>query len=390
MKILYLHQYYNTNSSNGGTRSYEFAKYLSGNGFKINVITGTELDNQYDEVRDEVYVYSTSTKYSNKMAKWRRIFAFFDYIIKALIKGLKTKNVDIVFATSTPLTIGIPAVLLSKLLRKKLIFEVRDVWPDVPIELGYIKNKFAVRVLKKLEFWIYKNSKHIIVLSEGMYQNLLNKGIPAQKLSIIENMSNIYLYDKENKNLPKNINLEGKFICIHPGTMGHVNGLDFVLDVAKEMIDMDNEVLFLLIGEGNRKEHLIKRVKEENLTNVLIKDGLPKKEIVEVIKYSEVGIMCVDNQYKILEDNSANKFFDFLAAGLPILINYGGWQKKVIEESNCGRSELCPKEMASTILELKRNPHLRDAMSKNSRKLAENKYSDTIAKEKLLSIINNV
>ncbi|MEH7502851.1 glycosyltransferase family 4 protein [Neobacillus drentensis] len=389
MKILYLHQYFLTNSSNGGTRSYEFAKYLSDNGYKVNVITGTECEKKYDELQDGLYVYSTSTKYNNKMSKWRRIIAFFDYIIKALIKGLKTKNIDIVFATSTPLTIGIPAVLLAKLLRKKLIFEVRDVWPDVPIQLGFINNKFAAKFLTKLEFWIYKNSKHIIVLSEGMYQNLIKKGIQAEKLSIIENMSNLYLYDNV-KNKYRDSVLEGKFVCIHPGTMGHVNGLDFVLDVAKEIIELDNDILFLLIGEGNRKEHLIKRVKEENLTNVLINDALPKEEIVTEIKSSDLGIMCVDNKYKILEDNSANKFFDFLAAGLPILINYGGWQKQVLEETNCGRSKITPQEMATTILELKRNQKLRDEMSNNSRELAENKYSDTIAKKKLLTIIKNI
>jgi glycosyltransferase involved in cell wall biosynthesis len=389
MNILYLHQYYNTNASSGGTRSYEFAKYLSESGFKVNVITGTEVDRSYNGAKDKVNVYSTSTKYSNKMSKWRRIIAFFDYIVKALFKGLKTKNVDIVFATSTPLTIGIPAVLISKLLRKKLIFEVRDVWPDVPIQLGYIKNKFVVMILKKLEFWIYKNSKHIIVLSEGMYKNLINKGIPAQKLSVIENMSNLYLYDRAG-NFKWESNLEGSFVCIHPGTMGHVNGLDFVLDVAKEMIHVDKDVIFLLIGEGNRKEQLITRVKEEGLTNVLIRDALPKAEIVKVIKHSDVGIMCVDNKYKILEDNSANKFFDFLAAGLPILINYEGWQQKVIEESNCGRSNLNPIEMVNTILEIKRNTQLKEEMSNNSRKLAEEKYSDLIAKEKFLNVIKNI
>ncbi len=389
MKILYLHQYFLTNTSSGGTRSYEFTKYLSDNGYKVNVITGTDSEKKYDELQEGLSVYSTRTKYNNKMPKWRRIIAFFDYIIKALIKGLKTKNVDIVFATSTPLTIGIPAVLIAKLLRKKLIFEVRDVWPDVPIQLGYINNKFAAKFLSKLEFWIYKNSKHVIVLSDGMYQNLLRKGIPAEKLSVIENMSNLYLYDNVT-NKYRDSALEGKFVCIHPGTMGHVNGLDFVLDVAKEIIEIDNDILFLLIGEGNRKEQLIKRVKEENLTNVLINDALPKKEIVSVIKSSDLGIMCVDNQYKILEDNSANKFFDFLAAGLPILINYGGWQKQVLEESNCGRANMTPKEMAAAILEIKRNPNLQLEMSNNSRKLAENKYADSIAKKKLLTIIKNI
>lgn len=388
MKVLYLHQYFITNSSAGGTRSYEFAKYLSENGIKVNVITGSEVDKEYDE-KNDLYVYSTNTKYSNNMSKWRRILAFLDYNIKALFKGLKIKDVDIVFATSTPLTIGLPAVLISKIKHKKLIFEVRDVWPDVPIELGYIKNKLMIKLLKAFELWIYKNSEHIIVLSEGMYNNLIAKGINKNKITIIENMANLYLYD-EIKDIHKDSCLEGKFVCIHPGTMGHVNGLDFILDVAKHTFKVDKDIVFLLIGEGKRKEHLKRRVKEENLINVIIKDALPKKEIVKVIKSSDIGIMCVDNKYKILEDNSANKFFDFLAAGLPVLINYKGWQKKVLEKYNCGKSDLVPEAMANTIINLKKNNELRKKMGKNSRVLAENKYSDIVAKQKLLNIINNI
>lgn len=388
MKMLYLHQYFKTNSSAGGTRSYEFAKFLSQNDIKVNVITGTEIDKKYSEESD-LYVHSTNTKYSNKMSKWRRIVAFLVYNIKALFKGLRTKDIDIVFATSTPLTIGLPAVLISKIKRKKLIFEVRDVWPDVPIELGYIRNKLIIKFLKVFELWIYNNSEHIIVLSEGMYNNLISKGINKEKISIIENMANLYLYD-EIKETSRPSCLEDKFVCIHPGTMGHVNGLDFILDVAKYILKIDKDIVFLLIGEGKKKEHLKRRVKEENITNVIIKDALPKKEIVKIIKSSDIGIMCVDNKNKILEDNSANKFFDFLAAGLPILINYEGWQKKVIEKYNCGKSELKPEELANTIVKLKNNIELRKEMGRNSRTLAEDKYSDIIAKQKLLNIIDNL
>ncbi|MBP1990294.1 glycosyltransferase family 4 protein [Paenibacillus eucommiae] len=388
MKILYLHQYFKTNSAAGGTRSYEFAKYLSENGINVHVITGTDLDKQYNK-EEELFVYTTNTKYNNKMSKWRRVLAFLDYNIKALFKGLKTKNLDIIFATSTPLTIGLPAVLISRFKRKKLIFEVRDVWPDVPIELGYIKNKLLINFLKSFEIWIYNNSKQIIVLSKGMYENLISKGIRADKITIIENMSNLYLYD-EISITEKYDFLKNKFVCIHPGTMGHVNGLDFLLDVAKRLISVDKDIVFLLIGEGNRKDYLKRRVAEENLTNVIIKDSLPKQEIVKVIKSSDIGIMCVDNNYKILEDNSANKFFDFLTAGLPVLINYAGWQKEVIESRNCGKSDVDPDSMVNTIIELKNNLELRKEMAKNSRNLAENNYSDIIAKRKILKIMKDI
>ncbi|ASN04226.1 glycosyltransferase family 4 protein [Virgibacillus necropolis] len=386
-KVLYLHQYFQTNSSSGGTRSYEFAKYLSDNNNDINIITGTEQST--DENNDNFTVISTNTKYNNKMSKWRRILSFVSYIIKAIIKGLQLKNLDIIYATSTPLTIGFPAVFLSKVKRKKLLFEVRDVWPDVPIELGYINNKVIIKALKRFELWIYKNSDHIIVLSTGMRSNLINKGVSPNKITVIENFSNLYLYDKEELEF-SNFDIDNKFTCIHPGTMGHVNGLDFILDVAKKVNEIDKEIVFLLIGEGNRKPHLINRVENENISNVKIKDALPKNEIVNIIKQSDIGIMSVDNKYKILEDNSANKFFDFLASGLPILINYGGWQKDILENKKAGRSDITPESMANSILEIKHNIYLKKEIGNNSRLLAEEKFSDLIAKEKLLNIINEI
>lgn len=389
MKILYLHQYFKTNLSGGGTRSYEFSDFLSKNGIEVNVITGTEIAKEYRNENNGLTIYTTNTSYSNNMSKWRRILAFMEYNLRAFLKGLTTKDIDIIFATSTPLTIGLPAVLLAKIWRKKLIFEVRDVWPDIPIELGYIKNILLVKMLKTFERWIYENSDHIIVLSEGMLNNLIGKGVDNRKISVIENMSNLYLFDTIVKSRTDE-RFTDKFICIHPGTMGHVNGLDYLLDVAKHTLAVDKNVLFLLVGEGNRKEHLKRRIAEENLLNVIIEDMLPKREIAEVIKSSDIGIMCVENKYKILEDNSANKFFDFLAAGLPILINYKGWQKTVIEKANCGKSELDPKKMAQIIVDLKHDPELRKTMGNNARNLAEHKYSDKIAKQKLLDIIKDL
>jgi len=399
MKMLYLHQYFKTNQSSGGTRSYEFAKFLGDQGIDVHVITGIPSEPLDHE---NIKVTSTGTAYNNKMSKSRRILSFLDYNRKAFFKGWKDKEASIIFATSTPLTIGLPAVLLAKMRKKKLIFEVRDVWPDVPIALGYINNKLLIKFLRIFEKWIYNNAAHIIVLSDGMHQNLINKGVPKEKLTTIENMANLYLYDeaREKKESPspkdhENPEIEGKyqsgeekiFTCIHPGTMGHVNGLDFVLDAAKITLSKDPEIHYLLIGDGKQKDHLKNRVQKEKIVNVTIEDAKPKAEVVENILSADVGLMCVDNQYKILEDNSANKFFDFLAAGLPVLINYGGWQKRAIEENHCGKATLTPEDMAEEILSLKKDSKRLQTMAKNARALAEEKYSDNIAKEKLLQII---
>ncbi|GKZ04401.1 glycosyltransferase WbuB [Paraclostridium bifermentans] len=392
MKVLYLHQYFQTNKSAGGTRSYEFSKHLAKKGYEVSIITGNEV---VDEAIDEnIKIYSTKTKYSNKMGFVKRITSFFDYIYKSINIGIKIKDIDVVFATSTPLTIGIPGYILSKVKKAKFIFEVRDVWPDVPIELGFIKNKLVIHLLKNFEKFIYKKADQIITLSPGMYDNLVKKGVDESKLSMITNLSNIYLYEniKNIESIKSEIGLNNdKFTCIHPGAMGFVNGLDYVLDVAKETIKVDKDIEFILIGEGKEKEHLIERKEKENLYNVKILDSLPKEKVVRLIKSSDIGIMCV-RDYKILEDNSANKFFDFLAAGLPIMINYGGWQKKALESNECGYS--CkysnPIEMAKKILYLKQNREELSKMKINSTNLAKCEYSTDRCLQKLDEVFLNI
>ncbi|MGL5904921.1 MAG: glycosyltransferase family 4 protein [Cetobacterium sp.] len=389
-KILYLHQYFNTNNSTGGTRSYEFSKYLSKDNDVI-VITGKKIE---QENSFGVKIVSTNTKYDQKMSFFLRIYSFFHYVVMSIFLGIREENVDIIFATSTPLTIGIPALILKKLKNTKLIFEVRDVWPDVPIELGFIKNKLLIKILKWFELCIYKNSDYIIVASEGMCENLLKKGIKKNKIEIIHNLSNTYLYkditiDQTLKQREK-YSLGDKFICIHPGTMGFVNGLDYVLEVGKSLQEKDEEILILLVGDGKEKSILKKKIDDEKIKNIKIIDALPKLEIVQLIKASNLGLM-ITKKFKILEDNSANKFFDFLAAELPIVINYGGWQKKVLENSKSGFgcSPDSPEDMAEKILFIKNSPNYM-LMKKNAFELAEKNYSTKIACEKLNQIIKEL
>lgn len=382
MKVLYLHQYFKTNS--GGTRSYEFSKYLVSLGHRVTMVTGANISSQYV---NGIKVKSTNTSYRQDFSFTRRLISFIHFMLKSTFIGLREKQVDVIYATSTPLTIGIPALIISKIKRKNFVFEVRDVWPDVPIEMGIIKSKFMQRILFKFEEIIYRNAKHIVVLSEGMKSNLLKKGVKETKITVITNLSMNSNFDEID--VVSRDFYRGKLLCIHPGTMGKVNGLDFVLDVAEQYYDED--IIYLLIGEGNQKNKLKSRIESNHIKNVIIKDSLPKNEIISIIKQSDVGIMIVDD-YEILQDNSANKFFDYLAAGLPVVINYGGWQKDVLEENNAGRAFKYNDKQGfyNYLCELKDNPSMRKEIGKNAKKLAIEKYDSKLLASKFVEVIEGV
>ncbi|MDM5190876.1 glycosyltransferase family 4 protein [Bacillus sp. DX4.1] len=388
MNILYIHQYFQVNS--GGTRSFEFSKYLAEEGNNVTILTGNKVNiNQYDGID----IISTNTQYKQGYSFIKRVYAFLHFMIKSILLGIKQKDTDIIFATSTPLTIGVTGLLVSKILKKKYVFEVRDVWPDIPIQLGFIKNKLVIKMLSKLELLIYKHAAHIIVLSTGMRNNLIEKGVPSDKISVITNLANNHLVEEIDMNkkdiLKQYPFLKDKFVCIHSGTMGFVNGLEHILEIANDY--RNDNIVYLLIGEGKEKERLKMTKESHGLDNVYILDQMSKAEVLKLVKFSDVGIMSVSD-YKILQDNSANKFFDYLAAGKPIILNYLGWQNEVLRKGSAGKGFKYQdrKEYYSYLRELKENKGLYEETSRNAKKLAQTHYDSVKLSQKLYGILKEI
>ncbi|MCK1994830.1 glycosyltransferase family 4 protein [Peribacillus muralis] len=330
MKILYLHQYFNTNK--GSTRSYEIAKYLVSKNNKVTIITGNDTDPCAG-----IKIKTTKTKYKQDFGYGKRILSFIHYMYKSFFIGLKEKEVDVVFASSTPLTIGLIGMLLAKVKRCKFVFEVRDLWPDIPIELGIIKNKWLKKVLFALESMIYAAADKIIVLSPGMKEDLLRKGVKREKISTITNFADInyfsHILSEDKEEALDKLGLKDKFICLYAGTLGFINNIDYILQIAEETDDPD--IVYLIVGDGKEKERLIQVKESKQLTNVIFLDQVSKKEAYLFMSVSHMGL-CFVRDHEILNRNSQNKLFDFWAAGKPTLINYKGWQHEVMTQYDAG------------------------------------------------------
>lgn len=341
MKILYIHQHFQ--KEKGATRSYEFSKYFLKQGHSVTLITGTGMS---ETTVEGLEVLSTETEYNQKMSKWLRIKAFGQFMIESFKLGMRQRSVDVIYATSTPLTVGLVGLALSKIKRVPFIFEVRDVWPDVPVKLGYLKNRFLIKMLSCLEKQLYRHATEIIALSPAMKENILAKEVTKEKIHVVENLANNDAMNRVIAKIPGSLAvkswMENRFVVVHPGTMGEVNGLQHLLHIARKMKDKSH-IGFLLIGEGSEKAKLQQQVVEYGLNNVLILDEMPKKDVQSFIKCCDLGAMTVKDA-RILWDNSANKFFDFLAAGLPVILNYQGWQHDILVKSGAGAGFLYTDE----------------------------------------------
>ena len=237
MHILYIHQYFTTPEEGGGTRSYEFARYLVKQGHKVTILTGTELNNplagvkqKKDEYIEGIHVIYLKTPYSNYMSSKKRFYSFVDFSLRATLFGIRIKKYDLIFATSTPLTVAIPGIILSFLRRVPMIFEVRDLWPEVPIQMGVIKNPFIIKFLHCFEIFTYRHATHIIALSPGMVRGILATGVVKNKVTMIPNYCNLDFF-KPGK--PK-VNSLGKLvynnhIIAYSGAISEANTLEVII-----------------------------------------------------------------------------------------------------------------------------------------------------------------
>ena len=268
MKISYIHQYFNTPTMPGSTRSYEFAKRLAASGHEVTMITSSRDSANYFKSKIELIenfkVHWIPVSYSNSMSFNRRVLSFLLYMVRASFVASRYKA-DVIFASSTPLTVIIPAYISGKFNRAPIIFEVRDLWPAVPIGLGYLRSKVLIYFAKFLERFAYHKSSHIIALSEDMSRGILNEGIGKEKVSVIPNSSDVQSFGP----LPKKrffnrfgIKDETK-VFIYAGTFGKVNEVDYLVDLANQF-KLDDRIYFLAVGFGSEFERLKNYAKDQN------------------------------------------------------------------------------------------------------------------------------
>jgi len=349
MRILYLHQYFvDPTSGAGSSRSYEMARHLAADGHEVFFLTTSARlgqswasqpgwnSHELEGVRLEVL----RLPYSNEMPFGQRIEAFFQFAVRASLHVRRYKA-DVVFATSTPLTIAIPGLAAKFWHRIPMVFEVRDLWPELPIAVGALRNPVMRSLARWLERVAYRASAFVVALSPGMAAGVTKHKIPPSRVSVIPNSCDVSLFDvpaERGQWVREKLSLEpGQPLIVYTGAFGLINGVGYLVDVAAAMRGISPEVRFLLVGEGAEKDKV--KTKAEQLgvlnRNLWIWPPLPKTQVPDLLAASAIATSVVI-PLKELWNNSANKFFDALAAGKPVAINHEGWQADLIRKSGAG------------------------------------------------------
>ncbi len=402
MRILYIHQFFATRESSLGLiRSYEFARRWIAEGHEVTVITSSSrLPEEFDRklfaegVIDGIRVRSVRVRYSNYMGYGRRMWSFALFTIGATFLAATSGKHDVVFATSTPLTVGIPGWVAAALTRTPFVFEVRDLWPEAAIQMGALKrNGLIARAAKALERFLYRKAKHVIALSPGMADGVIAEGVPPERVHMIPNSSDLDLFYPAPKDHAFLASLgvpEGAFVVGYAGAIGPSNAVEAqVPEAARTLHERGrDDVVFVIAGDGKCLPKLREMV--EGLPNVRLVGSLPKKDVPVLTRSADV-LMTLFADVPILATNSPNKFFDGLASGRPMIVNSNGWTKDLVEQNRCGVYVPAGDgvALADAIERLAADRDLLEEMGRNARRLAEERFSRDDLADQALAVLKD-
>jgi glycosyltransferase involved in cell wall biosynthesis len=412
VRILYLHQFFMTRDGTGGTRSYEFARRLVAAGHEVTMVTaGRGAERQVDGIRVIEarggygdYVRATGVGYG------RRLLAFARFAVAATLAALRGPRPDVVFATSPPLTMALPAIVAARRWWAPLVFEVRDLWPEAPIQMGALRSPWAQQLARWLERAVYRSATEIVALSPGMRDGIVATGVAPERVTLIPNASDLDLFspDLDPGDLRARLGLrESDFVCAYFGTMGEANDLGQVIEAAALLqgdgpagsgtgaadthesdADGDRRVVFVLQGDGKRRASLEAEVSRRGLRNVLLPPAGDKLAAARLAAASD-ACMTIFKDVPILATNSPNKLFDTFAAGRPAIVNTDGWQRVLVEEHEAG--VFAPPgdaaALADRVLFLRDDPELTRRYGANARALAEREFDRDLLAERLRTVL---
>ncbi|MCX7748527.1 MAG: glycosyltransferase family 4 protein [Clostridia bacterium] len=331
------------------------------------------------------YVYASPKKNSIT-----RLLNYITFMISSMFFILKRKKYDLIITSSPPLFIGLSGYVISRVKRIPLVFDIRDIWPDIALEMGEINEKSLMyKVLNKIAQFIHKKAELITVVTRKKKEKIITKGIEKEKLKVISNGFDTEFLDfKVDFDLVEQHTLNKKFNLIYTGVVGLAQGLDVIIETAQKVRDI-NDIRFLIIGDGVEKKDLEQKVFEQGLTNVDFLGVQPHEKILTFLKYSGAAIVPLKSDK--LQDSVPTKMFEALGAGCPVILSASGESADILRESQ-GGIVVNPGDsnaLKDAVLKLYNSREMCEKMAKKGQEYVLNNFTRESIAKNLSHILNN-
>jgi glycosyltransferase involved in cell wall biosynthesis len=394
MRLLYVHQHFSTPDGTVGNRSWAFARAAIARGHQVTMLCGGYLGGSTGlagpfvrGVRqgrvDGIDVVEIAAPAGNAQSLAARAGNFARFALAAAWRAMRAPA-DLVYATSTPLTVAIPA-LAARAFGTPYVFEVRDLWPELPVAMGVVRSPAAIAALSALEWAAYRGARAVVALSDGMAAGVARRGIAAERIAVIPNGCDLDLFAPT---APAHAPwlAPGEVAAIYAGAHGRANGLDHLLDVAAHL--QGTPVRLLLAGDGSEKPRLLARARAEGLLNLTFLDPAPRRAMPALFAACGIGVQSLADVPAFGEGTSPNKLMDYLAAGLPVAITYDGWASRLLAGAGAGIAP--PREpgaFAAALVALAADSTRRAAMGAAARQLAETRFDRARLADRFVAVI---
>ena len=388
MKVIYFHQHFSTPKGSTGIRSYEMARRLVARGHQVTMVCGSYgggetgiavpfVNGMRRGEVDGIDIIEYDLAYSNSDGFFKRSMTFVKFALRSIGVAL-TARYDLAFATTTPLTAGIPGIFARWFRGKPFVFEVRDLWPELPRAMGVIRNPLVLGAMSVLEWVSYRSAHRLVGLSPGIVDGIARLGVPRERIALIPNGCDLDIFSGEVEPWRPWQVKSDDLLAVFAGTHGVANGLDALLDVAAELKQRDrSDIKLMLIGQGKLKPALQDRAIRENLDNIVFHDPVNKARLSGLMAGADVGLQTLANISAFYYGTSPNKFFDYIAAGLPVLNNYPGWLAGMIRDNQCGFAVDAedPQAFANALEQAANDRAVLKVMGVRARELAEREFN---------------
>jgi len=350
MHILFLTDNFPPVAHAPATRTYEHAIEWVKAGHKVTVITcapnfpeGKVFDGFKNSlysrsIMDGIDVVRVKTFISSNEGFVLRILDFVSFMFSSFFAGLFQRKVDVVVATSPQFFTAVSGWALSAVKRRKFVFELRDIWPASITAVGAMKDSVAIKLLEKLEMFLYRRADAIVAVTKSFKQELIERGVDGDKINIVLNGVDLTKYqpaESKDSEFATQFQLENKFVVGYIGTHGLAHALEHVIDAA-ELLKANDDIRFVFAGGGAAKNKLVELVKEKQLSNVIFIPRQPKENMPAVWSLCDVSLISLRDT-ALFKTVIPSKIFESMGMGLPILAAIPqGEASDIIESANAG------------------------------------------------------
>ncbi len=403
MRILFLSHYFPPEVNAPASRTFEHCREWVREGHDVTVVTcapnhprGKVFEGYRNrlfqrEVVDGVKVIRIWSYLSANRGVRKRSLNYLSYLFSSILLSPFFPRADIVISTSPQFFNGLAGYVIGKIKRAPWLLEIRDLWPDSIREVDAMKDSWVLSVLERLEGFAYRKANEIVPVTHAFKEYMIGKGIDAAKIDVITNGANLALFtfsDDGGKSLRQSLGLGNRFVAAYVGTHGMAHHLETVLEAAARLRDVP-EIVFLMVGDGARKEALRQKKEEMGLDNVVMVDQLPKERMPEIWALTDASLVLL-KKTPVFETVIPSKIFESMAMQRPIVLGVRGESQRIIEQSGAG---ICiepesGEALAEAVLTLYRSPQLRSEMGEKGREAVEQHYNRAVLARRYLDVMN--